>query len=1116
MKILALRLANLASIPGPLTLDFTTSPLHEAGLFAITGPTGAGKSTLLDALCLALYGNTPRLRQAPSRDSQLNDSDGSSLGTNDPRTLLRRGTASGFAEVDFIGRDGRRYRARWAVRRARDKATGKLQAVEQSLTDLDSEQLLTAQKREFAELLPERLGLNFEQFTRAVLLAQSEFSAFLTANDNERSELLEKLTDTAEYSAISKAAYTRSKAAKDALAVIEAKLADQAPADAETRQTMEVAEQYAEQTLNELHQASSTLDQQQHWLNDDQRLVARLNEGQQQQAHANHQAQLLADQRSDDQWQALIAPERHYLTRHASLTESINRHRQQLEDGRQPLSQSTQALDRATQADSDTEQALNTASQQREQAEPALRRARELTHTLAELDRRLTELNTQTDKRNTEASQLSTQRVDAEAQQANDLKAQRDWQATLSAQLGTHQGEHANFNTARDGWHRAHDAAAHRHLALSELATAWREVNRANQYHQTLKTQQQQDETKLETLKTQGQAARQRLDELTRDHQYLNQRIERLRAVRSESVSRLRQQLDDDTPCPVCGAMEHPWRHHPPATPEAAQLAATQQEEDRQLSEAEQQLSTARDAHHELQGEYRSLNLGLTQCLKALAESESQRNATQQTLATHPLQAEMNTIAHAERDGWINTERTRSQAARDDAAKHLHALNEAEQALAPLAECLRQHELTLSRLTTQQTFVQAERQRLAEQLIPLKAERQQQAKALAEALGEHLSADVWQQGLDTQLSSARQAREQARQQQHAALNTLQHLAQQQQHRQQQLDEASTEHNTLSARLDDWRHRHPELVDATLARLLAESNSDIQARTRRLKEADSTLERTATATDERRRALIEHRHDQALATDAADNDYDNHASSDSHPLLGTAVTTAIKQHHIELEQHRGELAPRLAEAQRIRDAAVNARIDDDRRRQQQRDGQNEREHARQQLVRWGSISELIGAADGKTFRRIAQAWNLERLLEQANLHLAGLTRRYRLERGGSELGLLVIDRDMGDERRSVHSLSGGETFLVSLALALGLASLTSGELAIESLFIDEGFGSLDPQSLALAMEALDGLQAQGRRVGVISHVQEMHERIPVQVRIEPLGNGTSQARITGNG
>ncbi|WP_444678238.1 AAA family ATPase [Halomonas sp. E19] len=254
MKILALRLANLASLPGPLELDFTAPPLSDAGLFAITGPTGAGKSTLLDALCLALYGSTPRLRHAPSQNAPLPDVEGETVSTADPRTLLRRGTAGGYAEVDFLGRDGRRYRARWAVRRAREKASGRLQAVEQSLTDLDDERLLTAQKREFAELLPERLGLTFDQFTRAVLLAQSEFAAFLKADDNERSDLLERLTGTAEYSRISEAAYRRAITAKRHVDALQAKLADDLPAEPEARSALERQAESAEQALTDLQQ----------------------------------------------------------------------------------------------------------------------------------------------------------------------------------------------------------------------------------------------------------------------------------------------------------------------------------------------------------------------------------------------------------------------------------------------------------------------------------------------------------------------------------------------------------------------------------------------------------------------------------------------------------------------------------------------------------------------------------------------------------------------------------------------------------------------------------------------------------------------------------------------
>src|SRR5205814_663244 len=114
----------------------------------------------------------------------------------------------------------------------------------------------------------------------------------------------------------------------------------------------------------------------------------------------------------------------------------------------------------------------------------------------------------------------------------------------------------------------------------------------------------------------------------------------------------------------------------------------------------------------------------------------------------------------------------------------------------------------------------------------------------------------------------------------------------------------------------------------------------------------------------------------------------------------------------------------------------------------------------------------------------------------------------LERIRDTLALMVVDQDMGDEMRSVHSLSGGESFLVSLALALGLASLSSNRVRVESLFIDEGFGSLDADTLRVAIDALDALQAMGRKVGVISHVQEMAERIGTRIVLQRGAGGQS--------
>jgi exonuclease SbcC len=159
--------------------------------------------------------------------------------------------------------------------------------------------------------------------------------------------------------------------------------------------------------------------------------------------------------------------------------------------------------------------------------------------------------------------------------------------------------------------------------------------------------------------------------------------------------------------------------------------------------------------------------------------------------------------------------------------------------------------------------------------------------------------------------------------------------------------------------------------------------------------------------------------------------------------------------------------------------------------------------------WAQLGELIGSADGKKFRNFAQQLTLDILLSYANQHLQTLTRRYRVERIKDSLGLLVIDQDMGDETRSVHSLSGGESFLLSLALALGLASLSSHRVQVESLFIDEGFGSLDAESLSIAMDALDNLQSQGRKIGVISHLQELTERVSVKVHVQRQVGGVSK-------
>ena len=224
MKILAIRGRNLASLEGDFEIDFTVEPLLSAGIFAISGPTGAGKSTLLDTMCLALFARTPRTDQAKENNVKLQDVSNEQLSQSDPRFLLRRGTSSGFAEVDFMALNGHRYRTRWSVARARDKENGRLQNPRLALYNLDKEEEEQGTRSDLQARIIDLIGLTFEQFTRSVLLAQNDFSTFLKAEQGEKASLLEKLTGTELYSAISRQIFERNARAKEAFDLIQTRI----------------------------------------------------------------------------------------------------------------------------------------------------------------------------------------------------------------------------------------------------------------------------------------------------------------------------------------------------------------------------------------------------------------------------------------------------------------------------------------------------------------------------------------------------------------------------------------------------------------------------------------------------------------------------------------------------------------------------------------------------------------------------------------------------------------------------------------------------------------------------------------------------------------------------
>nr|WP_314569723.1 AAA family ATPase [uncultured Pseudomonas sp.] len=1211
MKILAIRLKNLASLAGPFEIDFTAEPLASAGLFAITGPTGAGKSTLLDALCLALFGAVPRL--GDTGQAKMPDAD-SDISIGDPRTLIRRGTGGGYAEVDFVGVSGRRYRARWEANRARDKASGKLQNSRQSLIDLDSDQLLASQKTEYKTQLELALGLNFEQFTRAVLLAQSEFSAFLKANDNERSELLEKLTDTALYTQLGRRAFDKAKDARDAHKQLQDQATGVVPLAAEARAELDQQFDAANAQLKTQQAQLKQLELQHTWLKE-------LREWQERQLAATEQLQRAqADwdaqgpQRQDLSRLEQLAPQRHQFTRQAELNTVLAPLAVQIQSH---IEQQGLLHNRQTQAEhqqATAQTALAEALKTQADAVPLLRQAFEEQNTLAHLTKELakrTEAKQQHENACTQGQALLNGLLEKQqhvAERLQRLATELDRSAALAPlsdawtayrdrlqqlmlignRLNKGQAElpqleqrataaAGQFTQQRDALNLLYqEAGAEPHAVaeqiqlLASLLQDNRKQQRAFEDLTRLWDSQQQLDQQASVLTQKladAQQQREQLNqtglqtkaELTVAEQTLTvtkQLLERQRLARSASVEELREQLQDDQPCPVCGSHEHPY-HQPEAL-----LQSLGRHDENEEATAQKAVDSLKEKLTELRGEVGGLIAQQKEYLQQQEQLATQQQALKPSLDAHPLSAALFNQDEAKRSAWLDQQLSQlTQSIAQDEQRQgallnlqqnagrlqqqLQAAQEAsqqarqllvdqqrelasdrerlEQELHAFASLLPAETLEGLRAEPAATFMQLDQQvsqrleqlghqrdelaeqqerqqaiekeqthqqhrqqqldALNQQVDELAAQQQAAQEKLSALLGEHSSAEHWQQQLDQAVTQSRQSETDANKQLQEIHNALIQLAadlKAQQERQQALE---AEQQSLDTRLGEWRTLHPELDNDGLNRLLAYDDAQVSQLRQQVQHSEKAVEQAKVLLREREQRLAEH---QALHNGNLDAE-----------ALDSALAT-LNQELAEGEKTCAELRARQSEDQRRQEAnqAFAEQI----------------AKAYDEWQRWARLNALIGSATGDTFRKIAQAYNLDLLVHHANVQLRQLVRRYRLKRGGSMLGLLVMDTEMGDELRSVHSLSGGETFLVSLALALGLASMASSTLKIESLFIDEGFGSLDPESLQLAMDALDGLQAQGRKVAVISHVQEMHERIPVQIQVKRQGNGLSTLEV----
>ena len=1198
MKILSIRIKNLASLSDEHFIDFESAPLAHAGLIAIVGKTGAGKSTILDAMCLALFNRVPRLKDS---DGKLKDVDGSELLTNSPLTVLRRGTGHGFAELCFIAQDQKRYLARWEIKRARENPNGKLQSVQRHLKCLTDGVVLADKAKAVDEKVKQITQLSFEQFTRAVLLAQSEVTAFLKARDSERGELLEYLTNSSIFAKIGELAFR-----KTADIAKQRKQLEEFLGHIEILSDEEIAaftEQYqqAEQNHQKLEQQKNILDKQQQWFERKAKLEQEVQAKQQQfQTQQNHHQQL-AGEREQLKRLEVFSEIRPQVFQQSQNLQTLQQLEPQIHQAQTKFNELVQIFETGQKQYQLAEQELKQTLDFEQQHQYALNQVRQSIQERAfiadeykkckekrnVLEQKLSPLHQQQNTVQQHIAQLEQNQIHLQQQ-----LTQTQQYAVLDKGLSAHLHQLGQFI---QNYQAIEQQLGNPTLARKKLSEAKSEVEQLTAslgtveqielkleqqrkdkdqklaqvtqldliqqkikiYHELYAELQQFTEKQTQTsaqeqqLKTVCQLAEQDYQTAKTEREKLQHILQQQRLLHTENIEQLRANLKEGKACLVCGSTHHPYRVDDSAVSKA--LFDLQQQQEQQAVALEQ---TKFNAWQTQQHALTQCRAELEQVQKYLAQLQTKQSSLQQELeqafnlnqlhielnqAPEQILLTLNELRQAAQTA-INSFDSENLRLAQAIKQHnqlvqsiqrnetlLNTAQQWQQQVQHIVECLSEAEQHAwqqsSSQTAKQTWsildVRAKQLEQQEQLSQRFEQQQQELKMLTanfeqmakqideidqnlqeitlkgqqnnekavsliqqmtglsdikphEWLIEH---DVKRQQQQTAYHEAKQRFEQTRQhfeQQKQALDQLKHQHQHTAEHQQQVNE----------QIQNWLKAHADFQTTDLTALMQINSAQEQDIRNRLNHAERLLSEASSALKTMEEQLSEHLQTQP------DIEYEKLVSLIQDNIAELKAQLEVRDRlKLKLEVHQQNLAKQQQYAEQI-------------------------QNIQQEEHRWSKISGLIGDAKGKEFRDYAQQYHLDILVEHANQQLAMLSQRYTLKRLDQSLSLAIIDHDMDGETRSVASLSGGESFLTALALSLAIANMASGSMKIESLFIDEGFGTLDASSLHMVMNALDQLQNQGRQVILISHIQEMHERIPVQIQVKPLGAGASTIEVVG--
>ncbi len=1092
MKILNLKFKNINSLAGENEIDFTDPVFADNGLFAITGKTGAGKSSILDAISLALYGKTPRVDV-----------------TGGENAVLTRGEKDCYAEITFEV-SGKVWKSTWMQSLTR---TGNLKPVQRKIADAN-DKIIADKIFDCDKEIVNILGLSFEQFTKVIMLAQGSFTAFLQADKNQKGELLEQITGTEIYGEISKRVFLRNKEESEKLAKIVTELGAIKILSDEEIQAINEEISTLDTERKTTDKAFTKKDEAKKWLSEISTLTQQINQAK----------QILPE------LQANLST----ATKNLDETDTQLKNRKSELQKQEPVFKATRELDIKISETQKQLQPILTAISTHETNKATLQKQLEekqkelenVTKTLEEKQNWASE-NKKTENLVTEFSAIESESA-ALVQSLNEINTQISDIEKLKKELISLQNSYTNSEktfaeksknlTEKEqelktkqkeiskvlGGKKLSDLQLEKEkitefgVQISELVKVEKALLSSQNEIKMLEEKEKELSISIEKVSKKVEVEVKNRATLEENIAILDENIKLSRTI--QSLEEHRQNLKDGEACPLCGALEHPF-----AQGNVPQIG----EKEKNLATAKNELKKLSDTIGTNQNEQTRLETELKNAQTNRAEKAKTKQENSEKLSNI-----LDEIRQINPDFIVPTDKNKIEVLSEiliQKRKEFNAINE---------------------IIGQAGEIENQIENLRDKEIPtLRKEKEEAESAKNKAESQQQLAT---QNLKIKEKSTLELQERYTTNNNTFLEKL-----------KKYNAESIE--ILKKCLEDWQENSKQITESTaqvtkFSNEIDRTKQDLEYETKSFKEQSLAKERI----DAENNKLTESR--KAIFEDKSVDEEESKLKKlveDAETAKTTAETTknkaftdlesnnsVIKSKETELSQVKeknlteepiekiedslnelkaksDELSQKIgANRERLKNDEINRKDS----------GNKLKEKEKQQAIcsKWGALNQLIGSADGKSYRNFAQALTFEHLVHLANKQLRKMSDRYILIRTGDSSNpfeLYVIDKYQNSEQRTAQNLSGGEKFIVSLSLALGLANMASKNMRIDTMFIDEGFGTLDADYLDLALNALSNLQSEGKIIGVISHLTELKERIATHVEVVPSGNGHSKIQIT---